>query len=139
MFLTGKNLEVVETSVEEQRLTPDLAKDMVDYFLLGGEGGRFAQKFGIKDVSIIYDKDVSGVGVKKEVTDFLDIGYQVEQKGFEHSQTADLKHTLGAELKLNSRLSLEVDKEMYQFHNQEHLLDAIKPEEKILLKYKTRF
>lgn len=139
MFLTGKNLEVVQTSVEEKRLTPDLAKDLIDYFLLGGEGGRLAQKLGIKDVSIIYDKDVAGFGVKKEVTDFLDVGYQVEQKGFDHPQTSDLKHTLGAELKLNSRISVEVDKELYQFHNQQQLPDSFKPEEKIMLKYKTQF
>ncbi len=139
MFLTGKNMDVVQTSVDQKRLTPDLAKDLADYFLLGGEGGRIAQKLGIKNFSIIYDKDVAGIGVKKEVTDFLDVGYQLEQKGYDHPQTADLKHTLGAELKLNSRISVEVDKELYQFHNQERLTDPIKPEDKIFLKYKTQF
>ncbi len=139
MFLTGKNMAVVQNSVEQQRLTPDLAKDMVDYFLLGGEGGRLAQKLGIKDVSIIYDKDNAGFGVKKEVTSFLDVGYQLEQKGLERSQATDLKHTLGAEFKLNSRVSLEVDKELYQFHNQQRFNDPLKPEEKIILKYKTQF
>lgn len=139
MFLTGKNMDVVQTSIEQQRLTPDLAKDMVDYFLLGGEGGRFAQKFGIKDVSIIYDKDVAGIGVKKEVTEYLDVGYQFEQQGLDRSQSFDLKHTLGAELKLNSRVSLEVDKEVYQFHNQERFTDTIKPDDRIFLKYKARF
>lgn len=139
MFLTGKNMDVVQTSIEQQRLTPDLAKDMVDYFLLGGEGGRFAQRFGIKDVSIIYDKDVAGIGVKKEVTEYLDIGYQFEQQGLDRSQSFDLKHTLGAELKLNSRVSLEVDKEVYQFHTQERFEETIKPDDRIFLKYKTRF
>ncbi len=139
MFLTGKNMEVVQSSVEKQRLTPDLAKDLVDYFLLGGQAGQIAQKFGIKDVSIIYEKDVAGIGVKKEVTDFLDVGYQVEQKGFDHPQTSEVKHTLGAEFKLNSRLSIEVDKELLQFHNQEQISEPPKGEDKILLKYKTRF
>ncbi len=139
MLVTGKNMEVVQTSVDKQRLTPDLAKDLADYFLLGGEAGRFAQKMGIKDVSIIYDKDVAGIGVKKEVTDFLDVGYQVEKKGYDRSQTADLKHTLGAELKLNSHISVEVDKELYQFHNQQQFNDPLKPDDKIFFKYKTRF
>ncbi len=139
MFLTGKNMDVVQTSVDKQRLTPDLAKDLADYFLLGGEGGRLAQKLGIKDVSIIYDKDVAGIGVKKEVTDFLDIGYQVEQKSFDHEQNSQLKHTLGAELKLNSRISVEVDKEVSQFHNQQQLNEPLKSDDRIFLKYKTRF
>lgn len=138
MFLTGKNLDSIDSSVDKKKMTPDLAKDMVDYFLLGGEGGRLAQKLGIKDVSIIYDKDVAGIGVKKEVTDFLDVGYQLEQKGID-SETADLKHTLGADFKLNKNLSVEVDKELYQYHNQERIGDPIKPDDKILLKYKSWF
>jgi len=140
MFLTGKNLKGVQSSVDEKRLTPDLAKDMVDYFLFDGEGGRLAQKHGIKDVSIIYQKqtETAGIGVKKEVTNFLDLGYQVEQKGFDQ-QTADLKHTLGADLKLNKHFSVQLDKELYQYHNQERLSDPLKPDDKVLLKYKTWF
>jgi autotransporter translocation and assembly factor TamB len=140
MFLTGKNLEGVQASVDEKRLTPDLAKDMVDYFLFNGEGGRLAQRLGIKDISIIYEKETAttGIGVKKEVTDFLDLGYQVEQKGVD-SQTSDLKHTLGADLKLNKHFSVQVDKELYQYHNQERLSEPVKTDDKILLKYKTWF
>jgi autotransporter translocation and assembly factor TamB len=140
MFLTGKNLEGVQASVDEKRLTPDLAKDMVDYFLFNGEGGRLAQRLGIKDISIIYEKETAttGIGVKKEVTDFLDLGYQVEQKGVD-SQASDLKHTLGADLKLNKHFSVQVDKELYQYHNQERLSEPVKTDDKILLKYKTWF
>ena len=138
MFLTGKNVEGVQSSVDAKRLTPDLAKDMVDYFLFNGEGGRLAQKLGIKDISIIYEKDTAGIGVKKEVTDFLDVGYQVEQKGLD-TQTADLKHTLGADLKLNKHFSVEVDKELYQYHNQQRLSVPLKSDDKVLLKYKTWF
>lgn len=141
MFVTGKNLEGVQASFEENRLTPDLAKDLIDYFLLGGEGGRLAQKLGIKEVSIIYDKEkeVAGIGVKKEVTNFFDVGYQFEQQGLNKAETADHKHTLGAELKLNRHFSVEVDRELYQSHNQERFNEPIKTDDKVLLKYKTRF
>lgn len=108
MLVTGKNTEVVQTSVDKRQLRRIWPKILRIIFLLG-EGEALAQKMGIKDVSIIYDKDVAGIGVKKEVTDFLDVGYQVEKKGYDRSQTADLKHTLGAELKLNSHISVEVD------------------------------
>ncbi len=138
MFLTGKNMEVVQTSVDQKRLTPDLAKDLIDYLLLGGEGGRLAQKLGIKDISIIYDKDVAGIGVKKELADFLDVGYQVEQQGTDPA-TSEIKHTLGAEWKLNHHLSVEVDKELYQFRNQEHFNEPTKTDDKVYLKYRTQF
>lgn len=138
MFLTGKNVETVQTSVGQKKVSPDLAKDLIDYFFLGGEGGRLAEKLGIKDFSIIYDKDVAGVGVKKQVTDFLDLGYQIEQKGAD-TATSDIKHTVGAEFKLNRHLSVEVDKELYQYRNIERQFEPLKTDDKVFLKYKTDF
>jgi len=140
MFATGKSFEIVQESWDQQKLTPDVAKDLIDYLLLGGEGGRFAEKFGIKDVSLIYDTDVdvAGIGVTKEITRYLDVGYQIEQEGV--STTAgDIKHTLGAEFKINPKLSVEVDKELYQYRNQERFDIPAKTDDKILLKYKTQF
>lgn len=140
MFATGKSFEIVQDSWDQQKLTPDVAKDLIDYLLLGGEGGRFAEKFGIKDVSLIYDSevDVAGIGVTKEVTQYLDVGYQIEQEKVS-TTTGDIKHTLGAEFKINPKLSVEVDKELYQYRNQERLDTPTKTDDKILLKYKTQF
>ncbi len=139
MFLTGKSLDSVATSIDQQKITPDLAKDLADYFLLGGEGGRLAEKLGIKDVSILYDDQTHGIGIKKELTDSIDVGYQVEQERSTDTAVSDIKHKLDAEIKLNRHLSIEVDKELLQIRNQENFGLYEKPDDRVLLKFKTEF
>ncbi len=79
MLATGRRWRGAETSAMEGQISPDLAKDFIDFFLLGGLGTRMAQHLGISDISLIFNPQERRVGVATTIGDKVEFRYETDQ------------------------------------------------------------
>lgn len=139
MLATGKSWKGAEESLDNGILSPNLTKDFIDYFIFAGKGNRFAQKFGLSELSVNFDKKKSGVSAKKALTEKIDVGYGIEQSK-ETEQQKKVTQKLESEYKLNEKISVGIEREIKQ-KQLNGLLDEQVNEnnDKVLLKYKESF
>lgn len=141
MLITGKVPDPQAGVGMRSGLAPEVAKDALDYYMFAGGGSILAQKIGLTDVSILYEKGQRGVGVTKAVSDQLDLGYEVKQVD-QRDGTITLDQKIGGEFKVTDSVSVSVDKAISTPQQQEHTVDqrpVSRTEETILLKYKKDF
>ena len=143
MLATGKRWKGVETSLKNEQLSDEVADDFVDYFLFSGQGKKLAEHFGIKELSITYTQDTRGLGVKKSLTDKLDIGYGVEKSVEQNKEEPSrIKQKLEGEYNLNEKLSIGVQKEI-MYDNKDTVEEQEVPEpvadDRVFMKFKTKF
>jgi hypothetical protein len=110
MLATGKKWQGIE-NLEQGKMTPDLAADFVGYLFFSGGDDSFLDKLGVTHVKVIYQNGSKGLGLTKEITDNLDIGYEVGQNT--QTQTASgLFEQLGADYRIANQLYFSIDKQM---------------------------
>ncbi len=73
MLATNKSWESVTQSLAEGKISPDLAKDFLDYFVLSGPADKLIQQFGLDGISLKYNGDEKGIGVMKQLFDNLSV------------------------------------------------------------------
>lgn len=138
MLVTGKSWKGTEVALGKGQLSVDLVKDFVDYFVFSGSGSKVAQRLGISDISVTFEQQKKGVGVKKAITEKVDANYAVEQsQAKEQSPTTTQK--VGAEYKITESVSIETEKEIKQKNRTEQAQDTQKPDDKLMLKFKKEF
>ena len=143
MLATGHSWKGMTSSFEQGTLSPQLLSDFVDYFFFAGQGGKMAEAFGIKDVSVRMEEGRRGVGLKKTLTDRVDLLYDVEQAGTD-SQALQVKQRIGGEVEVVQGLSLRAEKEIRPppeeaEDGRQPLEDPAPGEQKIYFKYETAF
>lgn len=127
-LLTGNN----------DRVTPGMIADFMDYFLFGGLGSKTADRFGIKDFFIKYDRETKGGGVKKAVFDRAEVSYSIEQSQKKDELPATTQK-VGSEYKIKDGISVGAERELK--YNSKNAAEEDKPEanDKVMLKYKKPF
>jgi len=142
MLATGRGWSGAKTSLETGTISPDLIKDFVDYFLLGGKGNKIARRFGISDISLFYDKQTKGMGVTTSIVDKVKVGYEVEPSKPEAGENVT-KQTVTGELKVTDTISVNAEKEINQPAGAQPLdqqqQKTEEGEEKLYLKFKKQF
>lgn len=142
MLATGRGWSGAQTSLETGAISADLIKDFVDYFLLDGKGNKIARRFGISDISLFYDKQTKGMGLKTSIADKVKVGYEVEPSQSE-TGTNITKQTVTGELKVTDTISVNAEKEITQpaagIQQQEKQPKTEEGEEKLYLKFKKQF
>ncbi|HBG61772.1 MAG: hypothetical protein A2306_04935 [Omnitrophica WOR_2 bacterium RIFOXYB2_FULL_38_16] len=134
---TNKTWRNTQDILDKGVVSKDIAKDFIDYFIFGGQGSNFAEKFGLKTVSIKYDAESKGVTVTKDLSDKLEGKYEIEEKN-KNETKADIIQKIGGEYKVTEALSLEAQKELkQQYENNQP--DNSKTESQLLLKFKKSF
>jgi hypothetical protein len=108
MIATGKGWSGTGEALKEGRISVDAAKELVDYFLLGGSGSRLAGRLGIKEVSLLYDETAQGFEVKKNLLPDVDAVYGIEQTRDEASASGPTTHKVGAEVQLDRDATVAV-------------------------------
>jgi hypothetical protein len=146
MLVTGKSWGGLDESLTEGKLSPDLAKDAVDFLFFGGGSGSessLTKRLGIKDISISYDQNKKGISLKEGLTKQIEVGYGVAQEAGDIQQQSTVTQTVGGEIKMTERLSVGVEREL-----KKHYDAGIAPQggpissesdDKLLLKYKRKF
>ncbi|MBU0468726.1 MAG: translocation/assembly module TamB, partial [Candidatus Omnitrophica bacterium] len=128
---TNKTWKNTEDILNKGVISKDIAKDFIDYFVFGGQGNKFAEKFGLKTVAIKYDGQGKGVAVTKDLSDKLEGKYEIEEKNKNETNT-DIIQKIGGEYKVTENLSLEAKKELTQQY-ENTLLENSKTEDQLLL------
>ena len=142
MLATGKRWESLENSLAGQTLSPEIASDFIDFFFFNGQGNKFAQRFGLKDIHVTYTQEKQGVGVTKAVTSKVDVGYGVEKMNATQQNTSVTTQTIEGQYKLTDNVSLELERKLEsqgQTNSLENDLDKVQSEDTIMLKFRTKF
>lgn len=145
MLATGKSWGSAETSLQEGALSPDAAKDFLDFVVFGGQAGRLARRLGISDVSLRYDPEKGGMGVTTVFFDRIGASYDIELAPEDQRDPAVQK--LGAEYKLTDATAVAVEgtRELSQSRRPASQVPGASTAidenviEKLLLKYKLNF
>jgi autotransporter translocation and assembly factor TamB len=140
MLATGKGWKGADQSLSSGQVSADLAADFIDYFAFGGTGSKIAKQLGISEVSLKFDKETRGIGLKKEITDKAGVTYGVEQTQTKEKETS-VTQTVGGEYKVTESISVEAQRELKQNNTAEQTQGQDKPqaEGKVLLKYEKEF
>jgi autotransporter translocation and assembly factor TamB len=141
MLVTGKAWQGADEALASRALSPELAKDFVDYFLLNGAGQKIAEHFGLSSISVQVGEDSRGVAVRKELSPQLEVGYEVEQKPVEVGKSAEVSHKIGGEFQVTDSVTVGVEKEIKNPSQAQETPDdpAAPAKDKIYFKYKTKF
>jgi autotransporter translocation and assembly factor TamB len=144
MLVTGKGWAGLDESLTQGTISPSLAKEAVDFFVLGGSGSRMANKLGIKDVSISFDEGKRGVALKTGLTKQIEVGYGVEQEEEETGGQAisTVTQKVGGEIKMTEKISVGVEREFRKHYDPQLSSPDSLPQEtddKLLLKYEGKF
>jgi hypothetical protein len=138
MLITGKEWSGADAVIKNGGISPDLAMDFIDYFLLGSEGGKLARDLGITDFSITMDKDARGVAVKKSVHEKAELGYGILQEEDER-EAQDITHKISGEVKVTDCVSVAAEKEIKQVSSVQGSEEAQKPDDRVMIKFKNTF
>ena len=144
MLATNRAWGSTQESLQSGRISADLIKDFVDYFLFAGTGSKIARRFGISDISFFYRNETNTMGLTTSVADKLKLGYEVEQPKEENKSSGNTStQTVTGEVKITDTISVNAEKKLNQINTQQELSQEEKPaeegEEKLYLKFKKKF
>ncbi len=138
MLATGRSWGGHSMGLGQDKISANLVKDFVDYFIFAGKGTQIARHLGISDISLTFDKATKGVGVKTSIVDTVQVSYEVEPPK-EGQNDGIPKHTVGGQLKITDTVSVAVEKELKQKTTEEIVDDELESEEKVYLQFKKQF
>ncbi len=142
MLATGRAWGSAQGSLESGRISADLIKDFVDYFLLAGTGSKIARRFGISDISLFYRKGTKTMGLTTSLADKLKVGYEVETLQNDRNGGVNGTTTVKGEVKITDTIFVNAEKQLKQGKTQELEEDEKKTEtgeEKLYLQFKKKF
>ncbi len=147
MVATGKKWSgltelATNPNVSGPQVSSEVAGDFIDFALFSGEGGKLAERLGIKDINFEFNGQTKGVGVKKEITDKADVGYGIESTQTTPGQST-ITHKLEGEYNVTDNLSVDVKRDIKQEPRgtqvDQNATATPQNDSQILLKYKTKF
>ncbi len=135
---TNKTWSASDKLLETGVVTPEMTREFLDYFFFSSPGNKFAQRFGLTDLSIKFTENSKGLSASKSLSSRLEGTYEVEEKTVQNNQP-EISQKVGGELQVTDGLSIEAKKEIKQ--QQQNTLNETqqKPDDQILLKYKKTF
>ena len=134
---TNKTWQTSIDLLNNETISPDLARDFIDYFLFGGQDDKFAKQFGLKSISVKYDAQGKGVAVTKDLSGRLEGRYEIEDRTQPEGQE-DISQKIGGEYKVTDGLSLEAQRELKRTGAGGQQTD-IPPDDQLLFKFKKSF
>lgn len=138
MLITGKSWKATQTALDKGQFSPDLVRDFLDYFVFSGSKNSIFQRLGISDISVTFDQQKKGVGVKKTLTEKVDASYAVEQSQVKEQAPATTQKVGGA-YKIIEGVSIEAEKELKPASNPEVSQEEQKANDKVMIKFKKTF
>ncbi|MBU1906124.1 MAG: translocation/assembly module TamB [Candidatus Omnitrophica bacterium] len=138
MLATNKTWQGAGSAIKKGELSADLAKDFLDYFVFSGSGHKIAEKFGLSDISVKFDKETKGIGATKDISDKTSASYSIEQPQNKEQKSATT-HKVGAEYKITDSISLGAEKELKQDNETGQVQEKQKTDDKVFLKFKKEF
>lgn len=135
---TNKTWKNTEQLFNKGSFSPDIAKDFLGYFMFGEEGNTFAEKFGLKSVSVQYDGKTKGVTVTKDISSKLEGRYKIEETTTNENQ-AEVSQKVSGEYQITDSLSVEAQKEVMPKDSVDQVDRKETADDQLLLKFKKSF
>ncbi|MBU4305372.1 MAG: translocation/assembly module TamB [Candidatus Omnitrophica bacterium] len=139
MLATGKSWGGTQMALEQGQVSADIIRDFVDYFFFSGKGDKIAKRFGLSDISVTYDSQTKGIGVKTSLADKAQVRYEVQNPQGATGQNTPVQ-TVSGEVKITDTISVEAEKGLT---SEKKSPDASQPssqgEEKVFLKFQKNF
>lgn len=138
MLTTGKRWVGIDTLFSNGVISPNLAMDFIDYFVLGGSGSKIADKFGITGLSVTLDKTTRGIEFNKSVSDKIEVGYGVLQKQ-NKEKAPEISQKISGEYKVTETIAVDAEKELKQANTPGQSPEEQKTDDKVMIKFKRNF
>ncbi|MBZ0167038.1 MAG: translocation/assembly module TamB domain-containing protein [Candidatus Omnitrophica bacterium] len=138
MVATGKKWSGLTESMESGTVSPALAKDFLQYLFFGGRGNFIADKFGLSEFSFSVGPDKQGVGAAKQLTDNLEVKYEIERESGGVAESASTTQSVGGEMSVTNRVTLDLKKE-FSTGDGSSTDSSDSGAAEIMLKFKTSF
>ncbi len=133
---TNKTWAASDKVLEGAPMTPEMTREFLDYFLFSSPGNKFAQRFGLSDLSVKFTETSRGLSASKAILPGLEGTYEIESRQTQASQS-NVTQKIGGEFQVTDGLSVEAKKELKQQDPLQGPLE--RPEDEIYLKYKKTF
>lgn len=124
MLVTGKQWKGAQDALTQGVISSDLALDFIDYFVLGGLGGKIAGRFGISGLSLRHDPETNRVGVETTLVDRVSVDVEVEPSTLTSgapsapststdasAHRSPIPYKVGAEYKVNETTAVRLEGE----------------------------
>lgn len=142
MLATNRSWQGVDDSLNQGIVSADLAKDFFDYVFLNGSTHKLIHSLGLSDISLKFDGTTKGISFKKDILNALSLGYGLEETT-PANEKSFFTQALEGEFSMTEQLSVGAERKFKQEKTlpttQEALPAAITTEDKIFLKYNTKF
>ncbi len=138
MLATNKSWAGTRQAIKTEKISPDIASDFLEYFLLAGSGNKFASRLGLRDISFKYDNSSKGFGLVTSAIKGVDLGYQYEQPQVSTDGKSQATHKVSTEYKITNDISLDAERKVTQ-EDQGSKKKDVNVEDKVLLKVKKDF
>ncbi|HSV43929.1 MAG TPA: translocation/assembly module TamB domain-containing protein [Candidatus Bathyarchaeia archaeon] len=111
MLATNTKWESAESGFQEQKFSPDLVKEFLDY-LLGGYDGQIISPLvaWVRGLSLQYDEQGRPVGFRSEILDRVQAGYRVDREASTEEKSS---YTVSGGFKITDRLFVEGEKQFF--------------------------
>jgi hypothetical protein len=141
MLTTGKRWDSLNTPMLTRKMTPEMTGDFVDYFFFGGSGLYLAKLFGLSGISYKLDATKQGVTFNKDISDRLGVGYGVEVSAATPETQKEITQKIESEYRLTDNVTVSAQKEVLpqRAHSNAEAQPRRIPDDRVYLKYKTRF
>lgn len=136
---TNKMWKATQDLMVNGSLSPAVAADFIGYFIFGAKDDNFFKKLGLKDVSFVYDENVRGVEVKKDLSDKLEGKYGIEQKNKVNGET-EILQKVGGEYKVTDNIAIGAERGITAEKTSSNI-DQDEPavEDKVTIEFKRSF
>lgn len=138
MLATGKTWGTQSLGLGQDKISANLVRDFVDYFIFAGKGTELARHLGFSDISLTFNRQTKGVGVKTSIVDKVQVSYEVEPAEVGDGEGLSTQ-TVGGQLKITDTVSLGAEKELRQKSSEETTDQNLNEEDKVYLQFKKRF
>jgi len=139
MLATGRSWGAQSAGMGQNVSSANLVRDFVDYFLFAGKGTQIARYLGINDISLTFNRQTKGVGVKTSIVNKVEVSYEVEPGEAGNTDQGSSKQKVGGELKITDTVSVAAEKELRQNIGEQNSEENINEEDRVYLQFKKQF
>ncbi len=139
MLATGRSWGAQSSGMGQDVVSANLVRDFVDYFIFAGKGTQIAKHLGFNDISLTFNPQTKGVGVKTSIANKVEVSYEVEPAEEGNTEQGLSKQKVGGELKITDTVSVAAEKELKQKTGEQNTDENINEEDRVYLQFKKQF
>lgn len=110
MLTTNKRWKGLSKSLKEGKLTPDIAKTLLDYFIFSGSLSSLITQYNMENINLKIRTDSKVLEIKKDISKELKTTYELEDIKANHG--GEISHKIGGKYRINPNLFIGAEKKL---------------------------